>query len=610
MRGLGRDADVVLEVFNGIAFFTALWNGCARPRVLLVFHVHQEHYVAELGLRGRIAGQLLEHLPLRLLYRGAPVIDDLAGLARGPDGARRRRRERIHVVYCGARARRAPADPEAHRSRTLLYLGRLKHYKRIELLLDVLEAVPEAHLDDRRRRRPPRRSSRPRSHERGLRERVTMHGHVDEAEKARLLGEAWVDADRVVGRGLVPDRDGGGRVRTPSAALRVGGLEEAIVDGETGVLADDARGARASAVGDLVADAERARRLGAGRAGARAAASRGTTPRTATSRSWTPPRRPAPEPARPRCCGPRRARPPGSRRRRWPTTRSSSSSRSSSRGMLGKTGYGSLAALHLRVPDPAGGRAPSAQLAAAREAALDRLGTASGCARRCGRGRRRILIATVVVGCRLGLLQTPLATIMWRARGALGGRGDVPDRRAVDAAVAAARRAAGPARLRHGGLVDHRRGHAAAGLLADPRVGAGLGVTGALLGTAAGLRARVAVAGARAAPPRRARREAERPVRDAALARRRRLGADRRPVPARRRCRTSTSSSAKHQLSADAAGAYAAAAVAAKAVVWVAIGIGLHLLPEATRRSAAGLDPRPVLLRALTILAIIATPRC
>src|SRR3954452_3280213 len=65
---------------------------------------------------------------------------------------------------------------------------------------------------------------------------------------------------------------------------------------------------------------------------------------------------------------------------------------------------------------------------------------------------------------------------------------------------------------------------------------------------------------------------------------------------------------AKHRLSSDAAGSYAAAAVAAKSVVWVAIGIGLHLLPEATRRSAAGLDPRPVLLRALAILVAIAAP--
>jgi O-antigen/teichoic acid export membrane protein len=65
---------------------------------------------------------------------------------------------------------------------------------------------------------------------------------------------------------------------------------------------------------------------------------------------------------------------------------------------------------------------------------------------------------------------------------------------------------------------------------------------------------------------------------------------------------------AKHRLVGEDAGSYAAAAVAAKAVVWVALGIGLHLLPEATRRAAAGLDPRPVLVRALAIIAAVAAP--
>lgn len=64
----------------------------------------------------------------------------------------------------------------------------------------------------------------------------------------------------------------------------------------------------------------------------------------------------------------------------------------------------------------------------------------------------------------------------------------------------------------------------------------------------------------------------------------------------------------KHQLGSPRAGSYAAAAVAAKTFVWVALGIGLHLLPEATRRAAAGLDPRPVLVRALQIAAVVAVP--
>ncbi len=65
---------------------------------------------------------------------------------------------------------------------------------------------------------------------------------------------------------------------------------------------------------------------------------------------------------------------------------------------------------------------------------------------------------------------------------------------------------------------------------------------------------------------------------------------------------------AKHVFDDDRAGAYAAASVAAKSVVFVAIGIGLHLLPEATRRIAAGHEPRGALLRALGILTVVAVP--
>ena len=64
----------------------------------------------------------------------------------------------------------------------------------------------------------------------------------------------------------------------------------------------------------------------------------------------------------------------------------------------------------------------------------------------------------------------------------------------------------------------------------------------------------------------------------------------------------------KRQIGGEAAGAYAAAAVAAKAVVWVAIGIGLYLLPEATRAARHGEDPRPVLVRALAVVAAVAVP--
>src|SRR5688572_13463617 len=72
--GVAKDADVVLEVVNGIAFFTPLWWWLRAPRVALVHHVHQDHYVHELGTRGRIAAFVLEHFPLKFLYRGTRVL--------------------------------------------------------------------------------------------------------------------------------------------------------------------------------------------------------------------------------------------------------------------------------------------------------------------------------------------------------------------------------------------------------------------------------------------------------------------------------------------------------------------------------------------------------
>jgi O-antigen/teichoic acid export membrane protein len=65
---------------------------------------------------------------------------------------------------------------------------------------------------------------------------------------------------------------------------------------------------------------------------------------------------------------------------------------------------------------------------------------------------------------------------------------------------------------------------------------------------------------------------------------------------------------AKHQFPKDTASAYAATAVAAKVLVWVAIGAGFYLVPEVSRRRAAGEDTRAVLFRALAIIGVCAVP--
>ncbi|MBV9607109.1 MAG: hypothetical protein JO027_18490 [Solirubrobacterales bacterium] len=65
---------------------------------------------------------------------------------------------------------------------------------------------------------------------------------------------------------------------------------------------------------------------------------------------------------------------------------------------------------------------------------------------------------------------------------------------------------------------------------------------------------------------------------------------------------------ANHQFDKHDASSYSAVAVAAKVLIWVAMGAGFYLVPEVSRRRAAGEDTRPVLARALAIILVCAVP--
>src|SRR3954466_13360923 len=246
-RGLVPDADVVLEVVNGITFLTPLW--LRTPRLTLVHHIHRDHYVREMGFAGRVAALLLETLPLRLLYRRSRFLTISHASAReiarhGIDP------ERIEVGYLGVEPAAFAPRPEARAEQpTILYLGRLKRYKRIEMLLHALERTPEAVLDiagdGDHRPALEREIAR-----RGLGDRVRMHGHVSEERKRELYQRAWVNVTASSAEGWALSVMEAAACGTPTAALAggglpapaglgVGGRPESVEDGRTGLLAAD-----------------------------------------------------------------------------------------------------------------------------------------------------------------------------------------------------------------------------------------------------------------------------------------------------------------------------------------------------------------------------------
>jgi O-antigen/teichoic acid export membrane protein len=267
---------------------------------------------------------------------------------------------------------------------------------------------------------------------------------------------------------------------------------------------------------------------------------------------------------------------------------------------LGAGGYGSLAALLnlsviLFVPGSA------LQVAAAREGTLGRLGRGGELAATLHRWTRHILIGLVAVTAVAIVARAPLAALInvdqqWAAAG-------VPATGGMWLLLCLQR-----------GLLQSARAYREVGLsilfealgrlaVAVAFVSLGLGVTGAYLGTLSSL-ALTAVAlelllrRRLGAPARGTRQHPLRALaRDAAL-----------PIAALTLVAALQNLDvilAKHVLTASVAGVYAATTVAAKAVVWIAVGLGLWVLPEATRRAAAGGDPRSVLVRALLVIAAL-----
>lgn len=252
------DVDVILEVVNGVTFLTPLW--CRTPRVTLIHHIHRDHYARELGTLGRLAAPVLETLPLRTLYRRSQFLT----ISRASVGEIVRHGidpVQIEIAYVGVELDAFRPDPSARADEpTLLYLGRLKRYKRIEIVLDVLARNPGAVLDvvgdgDHREALVDEIRAR------GLQNRVRMHGYVSEERKRELYQRAWINVTASSAEGWGLSVTEAAACGTPSVALRLGGLPEAIEEGRTGLLADNPH-ELAAKVSLLLADPALRERLG------------------------------------------------------------------------------------------------------------------------------------------------------------------------------------------------------------------------------------------------------------------------------------------------------------------------------------------------------------
>lgn len=251
-RRLGQEPfDVVVEDLNKVPLGAPLW--ARRPVVLLAHHLFGRTAFQEASAPLAAATWLLER-PLGRVYRDVPTIAVSRSTA-SDLGERGLREESIAVIPNGVDLDRCDPAGERFDAPTLLYLGRLKRYKRIDLPIRALAALRSEGVEVRlivAGTGDHAEALRSLVRELGVGDAVEFRGFVTEAEKQELFGQAWVHV-------LTSPKEGWGITNleaaacgTPTIASDSPGLRDSVMDRETGFLVPH---------GDVTALADRIRTL-------------------------------------------------------------------------------------------------------------------------------------------------------------------------------------------------------------------------------------------------------------------------------------------------------------------------------------------------------------
>jgi glycosyltransferase involved in cell wall biosynthesis len=249
--------DLLVEVVNGMPFFTPLWH--RGPRLTLVTHVHTQQWGEYFRPPVAAFGSFLESRVMPVVYRRSTLVAISPSTKESLQSIGFDER-RIHLVHSGIDGDHfgstAPKSPEP----MFLALGRLAPNKGFDTLLQIWAKV-----------RPVVGGSLVIAGDGPEREElesmapdgVEFTGRVSEASKRDLLSRAWllVHAAPHEGWGLVIME--AAAAGTPTLAFDVAGVRDAVVSGVTGSLVRD----ESSFASEWIAlAAARSRRDGLGRA--------------------------------------------------------------------------------------------------------------------------------------------------------------------------------------------------------------------------------------------------------------------------------------------------------------------------------------------------------
>ena len=237
IRSGAKSRDAVLEIWNGVPWFSQMW---ARvPTNVWLHHVHGPMWHQSLPLGIAHAGRLLESRIAPLFYRRTPIVtlansgrEELLHLGFKPD--------KVHVVNPGVDAAFC-VDESVSRTvnPSMVAVGRLAPVKRFNVLIDTVvrlqKRIPNLTLtivgDG-----PDREALRTQIAANDAASFITLAGRLDHGDLIDLYRRTWLLTGTSLAEGWGMTITEAGACGTPSVVIDNAGHRDATVNGVTGIV--------------------------------------------------------------------------------------------------------------------------------------------------------------------------------------------------------------------------------------------------------------------------------------------------------------------------------------------------------------------------------------
>jgi glycosyltransferase involved in cell wall biosynthesis len=225
--------DVVIDDVNGVPFFTPLY--AHKPRFTIIHHLVKDIFFKELKFPFSWLAYAAEQIVMPVLYKKEKVVTVSKS---SKDELLKFGLKSISVIYNGI-------DPNCSnpkiktRNPSICYVGRIKAYKRLDVLLKL---VKQLNMDNLHVYIAGDGDALPHLKELtkqlGLKN-VKFFGHVSDEEKIKILQRSWVFVTPSEKEGWGITVIESNACGTPAVAFDVLGLKDSIVNGKTGFLVNN-----------------------------------------------------------------------------------------------------------------------------------------------------------------------------------------------------------------------------------------------------------------------------------------------------------------------------------------------------------------------------------